>query len=383
LGREAPRRPSSLRTMTILSHNPPVIGSPLAQTTLGERGRRGVLVKGRIATRTEIHLIRHRVTVRITTTPPEDNPPGLINSPVRRIRIRRSVGSAVRRNTHTRKNQHKKRQPHAQRAGRSLVPEIQRTKIGSHTYYYLSNRFSPDQVQSKIRQIQKKLNHENSRRADKGRCFEAFARATLQLMVDRNHLRLPQERFTWDYSYKDGKPNYSVRIQCLGGPKYHEFDRVLRAPIEPISTERFRQEVVFVLECKYRSKRTFTYKDIERFAQKLANTYQFGYTARSRSPQGQWFYHRAIRHNVVPILVTGSKGQDFDYYDEFTHIGRTMNPVSYAASMGMIVIFAGDFEKYLAEQTGKPAKLSKLYDRYAKQDEGTSFEEFLQQELGL
>ncbi len=91
------------------------------------------------------------------------------------------------------------------------------------------------------------------------------------MMVDRNHLRLPQDKFTWDCNYKDGKPNYSVKVQCLDGSKYREFDGVLRVPIEPINRERFRQEIVFVLECKYRSKRTFTYKDVERFAQNLAN----------------------------------------------------------------------------------------------------------------
>jgi len=56
---------------------------------------------------------------------------------------------------------------------------------------------------------------------------------------------------------------------------------------------------------------------------------------------------------VVPVLVTGGKGLDFDYYDEFTDTRRRMNPVGYAASMGMICIFAGDLERSLGEQTGK------------------------------
>jgi len=40
----------------------------------------------------------------------------------------------------------------------ALVYEIQRIEIGSHTYYHLTNRFSPDQVESKRKQYEARLN---------------------------------------------------------------------------------------------------------------------------------------------------------------------------------------------------------------------------------
>lgn len=96
--------------------------------------------------------------------------------------------------------------------------------------------------------------------------------------------------------------------------------------------------------------------------------------------QSNRFIARLKKHNIIPVIVVPWTGKD-DIEIAFGKDHRKLNFAEYVIMQGGMILFTGEFERYLKEKLGKKANFIKMFRQWWTQKKTEKIEDAHEEEF--